>query len=166
MRQKTMKRLLVIILIMSVSVLCGCGQTTDTEPTTEETPGITQSTDNNPEGEISMSIDDTDVTVVWEDNESVTALKEFIADKPLVIDASAYGGFEQVGSLGTTLPSDDEQIQTKAGDIMLYSSDQIVVFFGTNSWSYTPLGRITDKSDQELEDLLKGDNVKIKLEME
>lgn len=161
-----MKRLLVIILIMSVSVLCGCGQTTDTEPTTEETPGITQSTDNNPEGEISMSIDDTDVTVVWEDNESVTALKEFIADKPLVIDASAYGGFEQVGSLGTTLPSDDEQIQTKAGDIMLYSSDQIVVFFGTNSWSYTPLGRITDKSDQELEDLLKGDNVKIKLEME
>lgn len=161
-----MKRLLVIILIMSVSVLCGCGQTTDTEPTTEETPGITQSTDNNPEGEISMSIDDTDVTVVWEDNESVMALKEFIADKPLVIDASAYGGFEQVGSLGTTLPSDDEQIQTKAGDIMLYSSDQIVVFFGTNSWSYTPLGRITDKSDQELEDLLKGDNVKIKLEME
>lgn len=161
-----MKRLLVIILIMSVIVLCGCGQTTDTETTTEETTGITQSTDNKPEGEISMSIDDTDVTVVWEDNESVTALKEFIADKPLVIDASAYGGFEQVGSLGTTLPSNDEQIQTKAGDIMLYSSDQIVVFFGTNSWSYTPLGRITDKSDQELEDLLKGDNVKIKLEME
>ena len=161
-----MKRLLVIILIMSVIVLCGCGQTTDTETTTEETTGITQSTDNNPEGEINMSIDDTDVTVVWEDNESVMALKEFIADKPLVIDASAYGGFEQVGSLGTTLPSDDEQIQTKAGDIMLYSSDQIVVFFGTNSWSYTPLGRITDKSDQELEDLLKGDNVKIKLEME
>lgn len=161
-----MKRLLVIILIMSVIVLCGCGQTTDTETTTEETTGITQSTDNKPEGEISMSIDDTDVTVVWEDNESVMALKEFIADKPLVIDASAYGGFEQVGSLGTTLPSDDEQIQTKAGDIMLYSSDQIVVFFGTNSWSYTPLGRITDKSDQELEDLLKGDNVKIKLEME
>ena len=160
-----MKRLLVIILIMSVIVLCGCGQTTDTETTTEETTGITQSTDNKPEGEISMSIDDTDVTVVWEDNESVMALKEFIADKPLVIDASAYGGFEQVGSLGTTLPSDDEQIQTKAGDIMLYSSDQIVVFFGTNSWSYTPLGRITDKSDQELEDLLKGDNVKIKLEM-
>lgn len=161
-----MKRLLVIILIMSVIVLCGCGQTTDTETTTEETTGITQSTDNKPEGEISMTIDDTDVTVVWEDNESVMALKEFIADKPLVIDASAYGGFEQVGSLGTTLPSDDEQIQTKAGDIMLYSSDQIVVFFGTNSWSYTPLGRITDKSDQELEDLLKGDNVKIKLEME
>ena len=161
-----MKRLLVIILIMSVIVLCGCGQTTDTETTTEETTGITQSTDNKPEGEISMSIDDTDVTVVWEDNESVMALKEFIADKPLVIDASAYGGFEQVGSLGTTLPSDDEQIQTKAGDIMLYSSDQIVVFLGTNSWSYTPLGRITDKSDQELEDLLKGDNVKIKLEME
>ena len=166
MRQKTMKRLLVIILIMSVIVLCGCGQTTDTETTTEETTGITQSTDNKPEGEISMTIDDTDVTVVWEDNESVTALKEFIADNPLVIDASAYGGFEQVGSLGTTLPSNDEQIQTKAGDIMLYSSDQIVVFFGTNSWSYTPLGRITDKSDQELEDLLKGDNVKIKLEME
>ena len=113
-----------------------------------------------------MSIDDTDVTVVWEDNESVTALKEFIADKPLVIDASAYGGFEQVGFLGTTLPSNDEQIQTKAGDIMLYSSDQIVIFYGTNSWSYTPLGKITDKSDQELEDLLKGDNVKIKLEME
>jgi len=161
-----MKKILVLILMVAVIVLCGCGQTADTEPTAEETTDVTQSTENKPEGGISMSIDDSDITVAWEDNESVTALKELIADKPLMIDASAYGGFEQVGSIGSTLPSDDEQIETEAGDIMLYSSDQIVVFYGTNSWSYTPLGRITDKSDQELEELLKGDNVKIKLEME
>jgi hypothetical protein len=70
-----------------------------------------------------------------------------------------------VGPLGKTLPSNDRQIETVAGDIMLYAGDQIVIFYGANTWDYTPLGKITDKSEQELEELLKGDGVKIKLEM-
>ena len=71
---------------------------------------------------------------------------------------SMYGGFEQVGSLGTSLPRNDSQTTTQAGDIVLYSGNQIVIFYGSNSWAYTRLGRITDKSASELTELLgKGD---------
>ena len=72
-----------------------------------------------------------------------------------------HGGFEQVGSLGTSLPRDDKQITTNAGDIVLYSGNQIVVFYGSNSWAYTRLGRITDKTTSEMADLLGNGNVRI-----
>ena len=74
---------------------------------------------------------------------------------------SPYGGFEQVGSLGAELPSDDVQMTTEAGDIVLYSGDQIVIFYGSNIWAYTKLGRITDRSDAEVADLLGNGNVTI-----
>ena len=85
--------------------------------------------------------------VEWEDNESVEALEELC---PVTVEMSMYGGFEQVGSLGSSLPSDDEQITADYGDIMLYSGDQIVIFYGSNSWSYTKLGHIlADKKIME-----------------
>ena len=74
---------------------------------------------------------------------------------------SMYGGFEQVGSLGTSLPRNDKQTTTEAGDIVLYSGNQIVVFYGSNSWTYTRLGRITDKTAAEMADLLGKGNVTI-----
>jgi hypothetical protein len=85
--------------------------------------------------------------VEWEDNESVEALKELCQEGPLTIRMSMYGGFEQVGSIGQSLPRDDSRTTTQAGDIVLYSGDQIVVFYGSNSWAYTRLGHITDHDD-------------------
>ena len=108
-----------------------------------------------------LLINDTEVSVSWEDNESVNALIDLAKTEPLVIDMSMYGGFEQVGSLGTSLPRIDEQITTEAGDIVLYSGNQIVVFYGSNSWAYTRLGRITDQTAAELSDLLGNSNVTI-----
>ena len=106
-----------------------------------------------------LSIGDTEVSVSWEDNESVDALKSLTKGKPLVINMSMYGGFEQVGPLGASLPRDDRQTTTEAGDIVLYSGNQIVVFYGSNSWAYTRLGRITDKTASEMADLLGNGNV-------
>ncbi len=60
---------------------------------------------------------------------------------------SMYGGFEQVGEIGTSLPRNDVQTTTSAGDIVLYSGNQIVIFYGNNSWAYTRLGHITDHDD-------------------
>ena len=74
---------------------------------------------------------------------------------------SMYGGFEQVGPLGTSLPRDDRQTTNEAGDIVLYSGNQIVVFYGSNSWAYTRLGKITDKTASEMADLLGNGNVTI-----
>ena len=99
-------------------------------------------------------IGDSEVSVQWEDNESVDALRELVANGPLTIQMSPYGGFEQVGSLGTSLPRSDVQTTTQAGDIVLYSGSNIVVFYGSNSWAYTRLGKIENLSAKELTDLL------------
>ena len=76
---------------------------------------------------------------------------------------SMYGGFEQVGSIGTALPQNDVQTTTTAGDIVLYSGDQMVVFYGSNTWAYTRLGHITDKTQAELAELLSNGNVTVTL---
>ena len=89
------------------------------------------------------------------------ALKELCQNGPLVIQMSMYGGFEQVGDIGQSLPRDDRQTTTHAGDIVLYSGDQLVVFYGSNSWAYTRLGRIADKSGEELAELLGNGDVTI-----
>ena len=109
-----------------------------------------------------MKINDTPVTVAWEDNESVAALKD-LAMNGLTIQMSMYGGFEQVGSIGRHLPSSDVQTSTSSGDIVLYSSNQLVVFYGSNSWAYTRLGHITDKTPEEMQALLSNGDVTITL---
>ena len=111
-----------------------------------------------------MKINDTPVTVAWEDNESVSALKELAAND-LTIQMSMYGGFEQVGSIGQRLPSSDVQTSTSSGDIVLYSSNQLVVFYGSNSWAYTRLGHITDKTPDEMRMLLSNGDVTITISM-
>ena len=111
-----------------------------------------------------MKIGDTTVAVDWEDNDSVKALMDLVRDQPLTIQTSMYGGFEQVGPIGTSLPRNDVQTTTQAGDIVLYSGNQIVVFYGSNSWSYTRLGHITDKSADELKSLLGNKDTTITIE--
>ena len=110
-----------------------------------------------------MTIGNTPVSVDWEDNESVQALKEFCSNQPLMIQMSRYGGFEQVGSIGTDLPQNDVRTTTSSGDIVLYSGNQMVVFYGSNTWAYTRLGHITDKTQAELTELLSNGNVTITL---
>ena len=125
--------------------------------------------DNEPEQEsdtMVMAINGKKVSVEWEDNESVEALMDLVSKEPLSIKMSMYGGFEQVGSIGTSLPRNDVQTTTEAGDIVLYSGDQIVIFYGSNSWAYTRLGRITDKNEDELAKMLGKEDVTISIDSE
>ena len=118
------------------------------------------------EAMLQMRIGNTAVTVEWEDNESVQALRDLCTDNPLTIQMSMYGGFEQVGSIGQSLPRDDQQTTTGAGDIVLYSGNQIVVFYGSNSWAYTRLGHITDQNAAGMSELLGNGDVTITISME
>ncbi|MCR5004501.1 MAG: hypothetical protein K6A77_01220 [Clostridiales bacterium] len=113
------------------------------------------------EAVLQLMIGETAVEVAWEDNTSVAALMEMARESPLTIQMSMYGGFEQVGAIGTSLPKDDVQTTTEAGDIVLYSGDQIVVFYGSNSWAYTRLGKITDQTASDLKGLLSNGDVTI-----
>ena len=135
-----------------------------------------------------MMIGETPVTVEWEDNEAVEALRALAsaslpaedtlpAEGPLpvegplpaeglTIEMSMYGGFEQVGDIGQSLPRDDAQTTTVSGDIVLYAGDQLVVFYGSNSWAYTRLGHITDQTPEQMEQLLGHGDVTITLTAE
>ena len=88
-------------------------------------------------------------TATLESNPAVDALIEMMKDAPVVIQMSDYSGFEKVGSLGTSLPGSNSQTTTYTGDIVLYNGNQIVIFYGSNSWSYTRLGKIDDLSGWE-----------------
>lgn len=115
---------------------------------------------------LSLRIGDTPVSVEWEKNESVSALRELTRESPLTVSLSMYGGFEQVGSIGQSLPRDDVQTSTNAGDIVLYSGNQIVIFYGSNSWAYTRLGHITDQDAAGMKSLLGQGDVSITLTLE
>ena len=109
------------------------------------------------EENMKLSIDNQELDVAWEDNDSVKALRGI---SPLTIDMHEYGGFEQVGSIGRQITSDDKNMTTLPGDIVLYSSNQIVIFYGSNTWEYTKLGHI-DLSDNELNALLNKESVSL-----
>ncbi len=70
--------------------------------------------------------------------------KAFVEKLPLTIDMNDYGGFEKVGSLGFSLARNDKSITTALGDLVLYNGNQLVIFYSSNTWSYTRLGRIDD----------------------
>lgn len=104
---------------------------------------------------IQITIDGKTLPVVLEKNEATKALVAALQDAPITYIASDYGGFEKVGPLGRSLPTNNSQITTQAGDVILYSGNQIVLFYGSNSWSYTRLGKIDFSSMAELKTFLK-----------
>ena len=115
------------------------------------------------EASLKLWIGEQEVEVLWEDNDSVRALEELAGGEGLTVALSGYGGFEQVGSLGTSLPRSDVQTVTEPGDIVLYSGSNIVLFYGSNSWAYTRLGKIRGLDENELRQLLGGGDVSIRL---
>ena len=103
-----------------------------------------ESEDEITEMKMTVQVGESVFTATLEDNAAVDALVEMMEHGPVTIQMSDYGGFEKVGALGTSLPASNSQTTTQAGDIVLYQGDQIVLFYGSNSWSYTRLGRIDD----------------------
>lgn len=96
-----------------------------------------------------VDVNGTSFTATLEENEATEALIGMMEQEPVTIRMSDYAGFEKVGPLGTSLPTSNQQTTTQAGDIVLYQGNQIVIFYGSNSWSYTRLGRIDDLTGWE-----------------
>lgn len=167
-----MKRIGILICsILFAFFLVACTESTDTPSTTPTLVNSTQSAiidittavgDNVPSLEkevseflileentirtIQVTVGNKIFSAVLEENEAVNAFVQLIETEPIVINMSDYSGFEKVGSLGTDLPTSNKQITTQSGDIVLYNGNQIVAFYGSNSWSYTKLGKINDLS--------------------
>ena len=110
---------------------------------------------------IKISIGGSSLTVSIEDNNATKELVKVLRKAPISYDANDYGGFEKVGNLGFSLPASDSQISTQPGDVILYSGNQIVLFYGTNSWSYTRIGKMEYGTLDELKVFLKAGQGKI-----
>ena len=96
-----------------------------------------------------VNVNGTEFKATLENNSAVETLVSMIESNPLELDLRDYGGFEKVGSLGFSLPSSNRQITTRSGDIVLYQGNQIVMFYGSNSWSYTKLAEVEDLTGWE-----------------
>jgi len=95
------------------------------------------------------------------ENSSADAFLDLLKAGDVTVDMHDYGSFEKVGSLGTSLPRNDEQITTEPGDVILYQGDQITIYYDVNSWSFTRLGKVQDLSQAELKEILGDGNVTI-----
>lgn len=102
------------------------------------------------EAQFYITANGTTFTANFAENSSTDAFRDLLREGDLTIHMSDYGSFEKVGSIGISLPRKDTQISTTTGDVMLYQGDQIVIFYGTNSWSYSRLGKIEDASAEAL----------------
>lgn len=105
--------------------------------------------------QIKISVSGKTIPINIENNDATKALVAALRETSITYEANDYGGFEKVGPLGRTLPTIDTQITTQAGDVVLYSSNQIVLFYGSNTWSYTRLGKMQFESLDELKSFLK-----------
>ena len=63
------------------------------------------------------------------------------------------------------MTKNDEQITTYSGDIVLYSGDKIVVFYGSNTWAYTRLGKM-NIPESGVTELLSNGNITLKIAIE
>ena len=104
---------------------------------------------------IQITVSGKTLPVKIENNDATKALVAALRESSITYEAHDYGGFEKVGALGRSLPASDSQITTHAGDVILYSGNRIVLFYGSNSWSYTRIGKMEYGSLEELKSFLK-----------
>lgn len=113
-----------------------------------------------------IQVGDTIFTATLTDNSSVDALKELMAEGSLTLNMSDYAGMEKGADLGVTLPQNNEQMQTQAGDIILYQGRTFVIYYDTNSWCLTPIGKIDNVDAVELKEALGTGDVTVTLTIE
>ncbi len=110
--------------------------------------------ENNMNNQIKIKVGDKILTATLAENSSAEALKELLSENDITINMSDYGNFEKVGSLGTSLPTNDERITTEPGDLILYQGNSITIYYDKNTWSFTRLGKIDDVTQSELKEIL------------
>ncbi len=186
MASKALKRIICTFAAVGVITLSGCESRSESfessiahdtpdvsseqsagqnKPTGEKTETANMEIRNDETNIIYIEVGESTLTAVLENNKTADALKELLADAPLTISAENYGGFEKVCSLGKELPRNDSQTTAHAGDICLYNGDRLVIFYGSNSWSYTRIGKVSNADISELEKALSGDEAQITLSL-
>ena len=147
----------ILYLFLAVLGLSGCGNSSspaDSAPPPSQSviseQESSQSQDNSSSQEepmLKITVGDQELLATFADNRSAEAFRDLLAQGPVTISMVDYGGFEKVGSLGTTLTRNDTRITTQPGDVILYQGNQITIYYGTNTWNFTRLAKINDSTD-------------------
>lgn len=147
----------ILYLFLAVLGLCGCGNGSspaDSAPPPSQSviseQESSQSQDNSSSQEepmLKITVGDQELLATFADNSSAEAFRDLLAQGPVTVSMDDYGGFEKVGSLGTTLTRNDTRITTQPGDVILYQGNQITIYYGTNTWNFTRLAKINDSTD-------------------
>lgn len=137
------------------------GTTQGADVTEEKLPETEEIAEMN-ENPIMLEVNGYTLTVELADNDPARELAALIKEAPLTLELKEYGSFEKVGALPQSLPTDDRRVTAQPGDIMLYQGDQVTIFYGTNTWSYTPLGRI-EGADKALKEIFGAGNITVVL---
>lgn len=131
-------------------------QKTEVEQPTPPNPGNDNGSDSNANSmKISISAGNKTATATLVKNSATDKLREILSKGPLTY-TSSDNGFETYGDIGQTLPTSNENITAAPGDILLYASRYICIFWGANTYSYTRLGRIEGLSADEIKYMLEG----------
>ena len=151
-----MKELICTVLLYTVLfTVTACGNSKEVQQAEEVT-----------DMKMNIQIEETTFTATLADNSSVDALKELMTDEPLILNMSDYANMEKGADLGVTLPQNNEQMNTQAGDIILYQGRTFVIYYDTNSWSLTPIGKIDNVDAEELREVLGTGDVTVTLSLE
>ena len=123
--------------------------------------------DNTTMDKMYITIDGHEQSVTLTNNSATKALVEKLQQAPVDVTLNSSGGFEIWGALGFSLPTSDQQTNAQPGDVVLYNGSNICMFYGSNSWSYTRLGKIDGLSESELRTFLKAgeSNIKVTLSL-
>lgn len=113
---------------------------------------------------LKITVNGEELIVVLENNVATNELYNYLNSESINVNAHQYGNFEMVGTLPFSLTTSDQEYVTKSGDVMLYLGNQITIFYDSNVYSYTRLGRVTNKSDEELKNILNGEDVQLIIE--
>ena len=111
--------------------------------------------------EIVILINDKELNVKLDNNSSSDAFYNKLLEGEIEVDLEDYGNFEKVGNLAFSLPTNDEKITTKPGDLILYQGDKITFYYDTNTYSFTKLGEISDIDQKTLKEILGSGNVRV-----
>ena len=110
---------------------------------------------------IQIKVNNRVLNVKLEDNSSAKAFAEKLNNGDILVKASDYGDFEKVGPLGFSLPTNDTRITTTPGDLILYQGNQITLYYDTNTWNFTKLGKVEGVSKEELKEVLGSGDVEL-----
>lgn len=118
------------------------------------------------QNKVILTVGSETMTATLVDNQATSELKDLLEKGSLTIQMSDYGGFEKVGALPQSFTTSNSQITTEPGDIMLYQGNQLVIFYGTNSWSYTRLGKIDGATVSSLKQFLENGDISLTLSLD